>query len=85
VAVRTEEHLVGGRPTRQSERYFVTMVAPGAVNPARASQPDEIRAWHWWTLDDFRDTSQRIYPVGLADLVSRFLHDGPPLAPTQLG
>ncbi|MET7778065.1 NUDIX domain-containing protein [Streptomyces mirabilis] len=85
LAVRTKEHLVGGKPARQVERYFVTVVAPGTVDSALATQPDAIRAWRWWTITDIRETSQTIYPAGLANLVSRFLQDGPPSAPAELG
>lgn len=84
LAVRTKEHMVGGKPARQVERYFVTVVAPGTVDPALATQSDTIRAWHWWTITEIRETSQTIYPADLANLVSRFLKDGPPLAPTEL-
>lgn len=85
VAVRTKDHLVGGKPARQVERYFVTVVTADAVDPALATQPDTIRAWHWWTIADIRETSQTIYPVGLANLVSQFIQDGPPSAPAELG
>jgi hypothetical protein len=84
LAVRAKEHLVGGEPTRQFEHYFAAVIAADTVNPALASQPDDIRAWQWWTIDDIRKTSQTIYLTGLADLVSRFLEDGPPSAPIEL-
>jgi hypothetical protein len=70
--------------TREVERYFAAVIAADTVTPALASQPGDIRAWQWWTIDDIRRTSQRIYPTGLADLVSRFLEDGPPPAPIEL-
>ncbi|MFE4869918.1 hypothetical protein [Streptomyces sp. NPDC056682] len=57
---------------------YVSSAHPG-LPPAARTEPS------WWTLDDLRDTTKTVYPVGLADLVSRFLYDGPPLTPTQLG
>lgn len=60
------------------------MIAAATVNPALATQPDDIRAWQWWTITDIRETSQTIYPAGLANLVSRFLEDGPPPTPIEL-
>ncbi|MGW2770865.1 NUDIX domain-containing protein [Streptomyces sp. NPDC001275] len=84
LAIRTKEHSVGGKPARQVERYFVTVVAPDTVDSALATQPDAIRSWHWWTITDIRRTSKTIYPVGLANLVSHFLQGGPPSAPAEL-
>ncbi|MDX6761148.1 MULTISPECIES: NUDIX hydrolase [Streptomyces] len=84
LAIRTEEHSVGGKPARQVERYSVTVVAPDTADPALAIQPDAIRAWHWWSITDIRRTSKTIYPAGFANLVSHFPQDGPPSAPAEL-
>ncbi|WP_406511099.1 hypothetical protein [Streptomyces sp. NBC_00161] len=62
----------------------MTIVAPDTVDPALATQPDAIRAWHWWNITDIRRTSKTICPVGFANLVSHFLQDGPPSAPAEL-
>ncbi|MFE3638525.1 hypothetical protein [Streptomyces sp. NPDC059168] len=62
----------------------MTIVAPDTVDPALATQPDAIRAWHWWTITDIRGTSKTICPVGFANPVSHFLQDGPPSAPAEL-
>jgi ADP-ribose pyrophosphatase YjhB (NUDIX family) len=42
LAERTKGHLVGGRPVRQVEKYFLTRVAATAVDPAQATRPDNI-------------------------------------------
>ncbi|MFF0249945.1 NUDIX hydrolase [Streptosporangium sandarakinum] len=84
LAVRSKDHLVGGQPVRQVERYFVARVHAGDIDPARASQPDEIRAWRWWTLEELLAGDQTVYPAGLGDLIAGYLRDGAPNRPLQL-
>ncbi|MGW7260710.1 NUDIX hydrolase [Streptomyces sp. NPDC054834] len=69
LAERSKDHLVGGRQVRQVEKYFLARVSAADVAPARASQPDNIREYRWWTLADLQATTETVYPVGLADLV----------------
>ncbi|MCT9113172.1 NUDIX hydrolase [Streptomyces mirabilis] len=84
LAVRTKDHPVGGETARQVEKYFVAVVDPETVNPAQASQPDDIRAWQWWSLHEMQETAQTIYPLGLADLITDHLRNGPPATPLEL-
>ncbi|MFI1445398.1 NUDIX hydrolase [Streptomyces fructofermentans] len=70
LAERSKDHLVGGREVRQVEKYFLTRVCAADVDPARASQPDNIREHRWWTLAELRATAQTVYPRDLADLLT---------------
>lgn len=69
LAERSKNHLVGGRQVRQAEKYFLIRVSADDVDPARATQPDNIREHRWWTIAELRATEETVYPVGLADLV----------------
>jgi ADP-ribose pyrophosphatase YjhB (NUDIX family) len=84
LAVRSKDHLVGGHEVRQVERYFLTRVSAADVDPARASQPDNIREHRWWTLADLQATAETVYPLGLADLVTSVLEHGVPVRPVVL-
>ncbi|MGW4788592.1 NUDIX hydrolase [Streptomyces sp. NPDC004230] len=84
LAERSKDHLVGGREVRQVERYFLTRAAAAAVDPAGATQPDNIREHRWWTLADLRTTTETVYPLGLANLVSEVLKHGAPARPVVL-
>ncbi|MFC4506732.1 MULTISPECIES: NUDIX hydrolase [Streptomyces] len=84
LAVRTKDHLVGGEAARQAEKYFVAVVDAAEIDPARASQPDDIRAWQWWSLREMQETAQTIYPLGLAKLIIDYLRSGPPTTPIEL-
>ena len=84
LAVRTKDHQVGNETARQVEKYFVAVLVQEAVDPARATQPDDIRGWQWWSLSDLRETAETVYPLGLADLISDYLKYGAPATPVVL-
>ncbi|MGQ4329531.1 MULTISPECIES: NUDIX hydrolase [Streptomyces] len=84
LAERSTAHAVGGREVRQVERYFLAQLAPKDVDPARATQPDNIQAHRWWSLQELRDTPETIYPVGLLDLITEVLAKGVPERPIVL-
>ncbi|MGY1495064.1 hypothetical protein ACW4TU_00160 [Streptomyces sp. QTS52] len=58
LAERTKDHLVGGREVRQVDRYFLARISPGDVRSERATQPDNIREYRWWTRDELRRTAE---------------------------
>ncbi|MGW0828379.1 NUDIX hydrolase [Streptomyces sp. NPDC002845] len=70
LAERSKDHLVGGREVRQVEKYFLIRVSAADVDPARATQPDNIREYRWWVHTELQVTQETVYPVGLADLVA---------------
>ncbi|WP_424532558.1 NUDIX hydrolase [Sphaerisporangium viridialbum] len=84
VATRSKDHLVAGRPARQVERYFIARIPADAVDQAKATQPDEILSWRWWSLSELSQSHETVYPVGLADLVTGFLQNGAPRKPARL-
>lgn len=84
LAERSKDHLVGGREVRQVEKYFLTRISAADVDPAGATQPDNIREHRWWTLAELRATTETVYPLGLADLVTNVLKNGAPLRPVVL-
>ncbi|WP_328759973.1 MULTISPECIES: carbamoyltransferase C-terminal domain-containing protein [Streptomyces] len=84
LAERSKDHLVGGREVRQIEGYFLAYVDPADVDPARATQPDNIREYRWWTRDQLRSTTEAVYPLGLADLVAAVAEGCTPEQPIVL-
>ncbi|MER5876163.1 NUDIX domain-containing protein [Streptomyces sp. NPDC001910] len=85
LAERSKDHLVGGREVRQVERYFLARVTDSDVDPSRATQPDNIREYRWWTPAELRSTRETVYPVGLADLVTAVTEGRTPDKPVVLG
>ncbi|MBC2906747.1 NUDIX hydrolase [Streptomyces cupreus] len=84
LAERSKDHLVGGRAVRQVEKYFLARIPAAAIDPARASQPDNIREHRWWPLADLHATAETVYPLGLADLLTGVLAHGAPMRPVVL-
>ncbi|MET7457671.1 NUDIX domain-containing protein [Streptomyces sp. NPDC005574] len=84
LAVRSKDHLVGGHEVRQEEKYFLARVAAAEVDPARATQPDNIRELRWWTLPELRDTREKVYPADLANLVAAVVEGRIPARPIIL-
>ncbi|MGW6214870.1 NUDIX hydrolase [Streptomyces sp. NPDC055109] len=84
LAERSKDHLVGGREVRQAERYFLARVQDADVDPSRATQPDNIREYRWWTPAELRSTRETVYPVGLADLVTAVAESRIPEQPVVL-
>ncbi|MFF2101197.1 NUDIX hydrolase [Streptomyces sp. NPDC058202] len=84
LAERSTDHLVGGREVRQVERYFLARVTDSDVDPSRATQPDNIREYRWWTPAELRSTRETVYPVGLADLVTAVAEGRTPDKPVVL-
>ncbi|WP_346779745.1 NUDIX domain-containing protein [Streptomyces sp. S3(2020)] len=60
LAERSRDHMIGGHQVRQVERHFLTRVSAADVDPARATQPDNIREHRWWTLPELRDTADTV-------------------------
>ncbi|MFI1488017.1 hypothetical protein [Streptomyces sp. NPDC020747] len=66
-----------------TSQQFATLATEFGLS-ARASQPDDIRAWQWWSLHEMQEATQTIYPLGLADLITGYLRNGPPATPLEL-
>lgn len=71
---RTVVMEYSGRIVRQVEQFFLARVPDaqrplGDVGPMHAA--DGIDGARWWTLAELDATDQKIWPEGLAELVSR--------------
>jgi ADP-ribose pyrophosphatase YjhB (NUDIX family) len=84
LAERSATRLVGGHEVRQVERYFAARLSPGDVRPERATQPDNIREYRWWTREGLRSTAEAVYPQGLADLIAAVVEGCTPQRPIIL-
>ncbi|MFJ6837334.1 NUDIX hydrolase [Streptomyces sp. NPDC091209] len=83
LADRDQQHHVGGHLVRQVERYYLARVDADAVDPAAATQADQIRERRWWTTAELHSTTETVYPLGLADLLTGLAH-GAPVRPVVL-
>ena len=66
----------GGRLVRQRERLYLARTTEPrreirGVEAMHAS--DHIAAWRWWTLDELDNTTETVWPRGLASLIREAL------------
>ncbi|MFC5724143.1 NUDIX hydrolase [Streptomyces gamaensis] len=84
IAERSQQHEVGEQTVLQAEQYYLVRLVIDAVDLARATQPDTIRALRWWTVTELRTTTETVYPSGLAEFIASLLTDGTPQTPVTL-
>ena len=73
-----------GRRIRQRERYYVVAVEkfiPQMLDPIESKAIDCLR---WWSVPELSSSAERLSPVSLADIVARYLREGPPRAPLNV-
>ncbi|MEU8268275.1 NUDIX domain-containing protein [Sphaerisporangium sp. NPDC049002] len=84
LASRAKTHMIHGELTEQVEKYFIAHIPADQVDPAQATQTDDILAWQWWDLTELGRTRQTVYPLGLTALIKQYLTEGAPAAPYVL-
>jgi 8-oxo-dGTP pyrophosphatase MutT (NUDIX family) len=76
----------GERPHFAADSFFFLRVPHPNIDTG--AQEDAERAYitghRWWTLAELRATAMVVWPVGLADLLTRLLRDEPPERPLRL-
>jgi 8-oxo-dGTP pyrophosphatase MutT (NUDIX family) len=76
----------GGRPHFSADSYYFVRVPHADVDTD--GQEDAERAFitghRWWTLDEIRAAVEVVWPIGLADLVTRLLGGDFPDRPVRL-
>ena len=72
---RVTEFSFGGVDYRQSEEYFLLRTQPFDCVPTGHSELEmmAVLGTRWWDRDALRATSERVYPVELADLLDRLV------------
>jgi 8-oxo-dGTP pyrophosphatase MutT (NUDIX family) len=73
-----ERFTFNGATYDQTNHYFVVRLAPGTPVAARGADDIErsvLIGERWWTVGELRSSDAAIYPVGLADLVTRLCCD----------
>jgi ADP-ribose pyrophosphatase YjhB (NUDIX family) len=61
-------HMRDG-PVDQVERYFLARLSSVMPHVANSTGED-IQELRWWSLDDLRSTTARVYPEGLVEQLS---------------
>ena len=73
-----------GKRIRQSERYYIVHAdrfEPIMSDPEEAKVLDRFR---WWPVAELANSGERLTPLSLADIVARYLAQGPPQEPLEV-
>jgi 8-oxo-dGTP pyrophosphatase MutT (NUDIX family) len=75
-----------GRVYSQDETFFLVRAEPFAVDIAGIDEFErETQVGHrWWSLGELYETGEKVYPRGLAGLLSELLEKGPPPRPISI-
>lgn len=72
---RDVEHEFDGVLYEQSEDYFLIRTQPFEIDTSRWSPVETatVVEHRWWSLDELRDTHDRVFPEGLIEFVESVL------------
>ena len=64
-----------GSRVNADERFFLVKVPDSLVlvEGQEAFESNVMKTFRWWSLQELRETSERVYPENLADLVERLI------------
>ena len=70
---RVTEFSIGGADYRQSEDYFLLRTAAFPAAPTGHSDLEMVAVLgtRWWSRDELRATSERVYPEELVEVLDR--------------
>jgi ADP-ribose pyrophosphatase YjhB (NUDIX family) len=73
-----------GKRIRQDERYHVVDVERFEPLLSDEVEARYVETFRWWALPDLRDAPERLTPLSLADILERYLLEGPPEGPLDV-
>jgi 8-oxo-dGTP pyrophosphatase MutT (NUDIX family) len=86
VAFDSGEWSVNGESRAETNWFFFARVATDHVDLSGQDEYErrDLLELRWWTVDELRATSTLVYPIGLADLLTRLLRGDIPPEPVRL-
>lgn len=73
-----------GKRIRQREQYHIVHTDRFEPVMTDAIESQSLDRFHWWRADDLDHSEERLTPVSLASIVSRYLAHGAPTEPLVL-
>lgn len=71
----------GDRRICQRERYYVVSTARFEPQMFDLTEAKLVDRFQWWPVQQLAHACERLTPLSLAEIVARFLHEGPPSDP----
>jgi 8-oxo-dGTP pyrophosphatase MutT (NUDIX family) len=73
-----------GRRICQREQYHIVHVAPFEPRMSDALEMQVVDCFRWWPVTELVHASERLTPLSLAEILARYLTQGPPLEPPEV-
>lgn len=67
-----------GKRVCQREQYHIVHVARFEPRMSDALEMHVVDRFRWWPVEELAHASERLTPLALAEIVARYLIDGPP-------
>jgi 8-oxo-dGTP pyrophosphatase MutT (NUDIX family) len=68
----------------QHERYYILHVARFEPRMSDATEAKSLGRFHWWPVTELARARERLPPLSLAQIVARYLIEGPPPKPLEV-
>jgi 8-oxo-dGTP pyrophosphatase MutT (NUDIX family) len=68
----------------QREKYYIIHVARFEPHMSDATEAKVLDRFHWWPVAELARARERLTPLSLAQIVARYLLQGPPRAPLEV-
>jgi len=73
-----------GRRVCQRERYHIVRVERFEPRMSDALEMQVLERFRWWPVAELAHAAERLTPLALAEILARYLKEGPPLEPPEL-
>jgi 8-oxo-dGTP pyrophosphatase MutT (NUDIX family) len=70
-----------GKRVCQYEQYYIVHVDRFEPQMSDAAEAETLDRFHWWPLDELPRSRERLTPLSLMEIVTRYLAHGPPQEP----
>jgi 8-oxo-dGTP pyrophosphatase MutT (NUDIX family) len=74
----------GGERICQYERFYIVRVSRFEPKMSDAIEAQVLQQFRWWPVSELAEAEERLTPLALATIVSRYLSQGPPRAPLEV-
>ncbi len=73
-----------GKRYYQRERYYIIHVAKFDPRMSDSTEAEILDRFHWWPVAELAWAAERLTPLSLAQIVTRYVLQGPPREPLEV-
>ena len=73
-----------GKRIRQREQYHIVHVSRFEPRMSDAAEAKVLDRFQWWSISELRKANERVTPLSLAQIVTRYISQGPPREPLEV-